>query len=127
MTARTAALVAACTACTLWATATAAATDAKQPNLIDMQGVTCAQYARALSYANPGAKPTKAKAALAVTAQDDLVQAMTWVNGYLTARDGAKGAHAFTRDWILNTMGKLSEVCKAGGSAMTLSDAAAKL
>ncbi|MFN9677467.1 MAG: hypothetical protein ACK58C_07695 [Betaproteobacteria bacterium] len=109
-------------------TAAAAAPDAKKaPDLIDMQTVTCAQYARALSYAKPGDKPSKEKAALAETAQDDLVQALTWVNGYLHARDGAKVVHTFNRDWIVNTMGKLSAVCKAGGATMTLSSAAAKL
>ena len=85
-----------------------------QPSdLVDVQSATCAQFAKAMSYAKPGKKPTKKQAAFAVLAQDDLVLAMTWVNGYLTGRDGAKGAHAFNQDWVVSYMGKLSEICKA--------------
>jgi hypothetical protein len=80
-----------------------------------------------MSYAKPGKKPTKKQAAFAVLAQDDLVLAMTWVNGYLAGRDGAKGAHAFNQDWVVSYMGKLSEICKANSGAMLLTEAAAKL
>ena len=52
---------------------------------------------------------------------------MMWVNGYLTGRDGAKGAHAFTEDWVVTYRGKLSAICKANSDAMLLTEAAAKL
>ena len=107
--------------------ASAASPDAKPSDLVDVQAATCAQYAKAMAYAKPPAKPTKKQEAFAVLAQDDLVLAMTWVNGYLAGRDGAKGAHAFTQDWVVATMGKLSEVCKANSGTMLLKDAAAKL
>ena len=68
----------------------------------------------------------KEQAAYAVLAQDDLVLAMTWVNGYLAGRDGAKGAHVFDKDWVVSYMGKLSEICKANSGAMLLTEAAAK-
>ena len=108
-------------------TAAAAAPDTKPSDLIDVQSATCAQFAKAMSYAKPPAKPTKKQAAFAVLAQDDLVLAMTWVNGYLAGRDGAKGAHAFTQDWVVAYMGKMSEICKANSGAMLLTDVAAKL
>lgn len=108
--------------------ASAASPDAKpEPDLIDVQAATCAQFAKAMSYAKPVENPTEKQAAFAVLAQDDLVLAMTWVNGYLTGRDGAKGAHAFNQDWVVSYMGKLSEICKANSGAMLLTDAAAKL
>lgn len=107
--------------------ALAAAPDGKPSDLVDVQSATCAQYAKAMSYAKPPAKPTKKQEAFAVLAQDDLVLALTWVNGYLAGRDSAKGAPAFTQDWVVTTMGKLSEICKAGSGTMLLKDAAAKL
>ncbi len=109
------------------AAASAASPDAKPSDLVDVQSATCAQFAKAMSYAKPVKKPTKKQAAFAVLAQDDLVLAMTWVNGYLTGRDGAKGAHAFNQDWVVSYMGKLSEICKANSGAMLLTEAAAKL
>ena len=110
------------------AAASAAASDAKpEPDLIDVQAATCAQFAKAMAYAKPVEKPTKKQAAFAVLAQDDLVLAMTWVNGYLSGRDGSKGANAFNQDWVVTTMGKLSDICKANSGAMRLIDAAAKL
>jgi hypothetical protein len=107
--------------------ASAAAPDAKPSDLVDVQSATCAQFAKAMSYAKPPEKATKKQAAFAVLAQDDLVLAMTWVNGYLAGRDGAKGTHAFTQDWVVSTMGRLSAVCAANSGAMRLTDAAAKL
>ncbi len=110
------------------AVATAAAPDGKPSDLIDVQGATCAQFAKAMAYAKPPAKPTKKQAAFAALAQDDLVLAMTWVNGYLAGRDGLKGgAHTFTQDWIVTYMGKMTEICKANSGAMLLTDVAAKL
>jgi hypothetical protein len=107
--------------------AVAAPADANTPDLVDVQGATCAQFAKAMSYAKLPEKPTKEQEAFAVLAQDDLVLAMTWLNGYLAGRDGAKGTHAFDKDWIVTYMGKLSAVCKANSGAMLLRDAAAKL
>jgi hypothetical protein len=95
--------------------------------IIDLHDATCTQYARAVKLADPGKNPTKEQAALAVTAQDDLVLAMMWVNGYLTARDGAKVKHTFNQDWIVTYMGKISQICKANPGSMLLIDAAAKL
>ena len=109
------------------AAASAAAPDAKPSDLVDVQSATCAQFAKAMAYAKPPAKPTKKQEAFAVLAQDDLVLALTWVNGFLAGRDSAKGAPAFTQDWVVTTMGKLSETCKAGSGSMLLKDAAAKL
>jgi hypothetical protein len=109
------------------ATASAATPDAKVPDLVDVQSATCAQFAKAMSYAKLPAKPTEKQKAFAVLAQDDLVLAMTWLNGYLAGRDGAKGAHALDKEWIVTHMGKLSDVCKANSGAMLLRDAAAKL
>jgi hypothetical protein len=105
----------------------ATTTDVKAPDLVDVQAATCAQFAKAMAYAKPPAKPTKKQEAFAVLAQDDLVLAMTWLNGYLAGRDGAKGAHAFDKEWIVTYMGKLSAVCKANTGDMLLRDAAAKL
>lgn len=109
------------------AAASATTPDAKTPDLIDVQSATCAQFAKAMAYAKPPAKPTEKQKAFAVLAQDDLVLAMTWLNGYLAGRDGAKGAHALDQEWIVTHMGKLSAVCKANTGAMLLRDAAAKL
>jgi hypothetical protein len=109
------------------AVASAAPPDANPPDLIDVQAATCAQFANAMFYAKPPANPTEQQAAFAVLAQDDLVLAMTWVNGYLAGRDGAKGTHAFTQDWVVTYMGKMSAICKANSGAMLLADAAAKL
>lgn len=108
--------------------ASAATPDTKpEPDLIDVQAATCAQFAKAIAYAKPVEKPTKKQAAFAVLAQDDLVLAMTWVNGYLAGRDGSKGVNAFNQDWVVTYMGKLSDICKANSGAMLLIDAAAKL
>lgn len=108
--------------------ATAASPDAKSPDLIDVQSANCAQFAKAMAYAKPPAKPTKKQEAFAVLAQDDLILAMTWVNGYLAGRDGLKGgAHRFTNDWIVTYMGKMSAICKANSGSMLLTDVAAKL
>lgn len=108
--------------------ASAASPDAKpESELVDVQSANCAQFAKAMAYAKPVAKPTKKQAAFAVLAQDDLVLAMTWVNGYLAGREGAKGTNAFTQDWVVTYMGKLSDICKANSGAMLLTDAAAKL
>ena len=109
------------------AAASAASPDAQPSDLVDVQSATCAQFAKAMSYAKPPAKPTKKQEAFAVLAQDDLVLAMTWVNGYLAGRDRAKGAPAFTQDWVVTTMGKMSDICKANSGAMLLTDVAAKL
>lgn len=109
------------------AAASAATTDPKVPDLIDVQAATCAQFEKAMVYARLPAKPTEKQKAFAVLAQDDLVLAMTWLNGYLAGRDGAKGAHALDKDWIVTHMGKLAAVCKANSGAMLLRDAAAKL
>jgi hypothetical protein len=109
------------------AAASAATPDAKVPDLIDVQAATCAQFEKAMSYAKLPAKPTEKQKAFAVLAQDDLVLAMTWLNGYLAGRDGAKGAHALDKEWIVTHMGKLAAVCKANSGAMLLRDAAAKL
>ena len=105
----------------------AASPEAKASDLIDVQSATCAQFAKAISYARPPAKATKKQETMATMAQDDLVLAMTWVNGYLAGRDGAKGAHAFNKEWIVSYMAKLSDICKAHNGTMLLSDAAAKL
>lgn len=121
------ALAAPLTLLMLNATSAAAADAPKAPDLVDVQAATCAQYAKAMSYAKLPEKPTKKQEAFAVLAQDDLVLAMTWVNGYLNGRDGAKTPHPFNKDWIVSTMGKLSAVCKANSGAMLLRDAAAKL
>jgi hypothetical protein len=109
------------------AAAGAATNDVKSSDLDDVQSATCAQFAKAMSYAKPPAKPTKKQEAFAVLAQDDLVLAMTWLNGYLAGRDGAKGAQALDRDWIVTHMGKLSAVCRANSGDMLLRDAATKL
>src|SRR5512137_896858 len=109
-----------------FAAAAAKTSDVQSPYLVDVQAATCAQFAKAMSYAKPPAKPTKKQEAFAVLAQDDLVLAMTWLNGYLAGRDGAKGAQAFDKQWIVTYMGKLSAVCKANSGDMLLRDAAAK-
>lgn len=120
----TAALLVACTV--LMPTAVLADETAKQ-DLIDLNTITCAQFSRALAYANPGESPTKEAEALAETAQDDLILALTWVNGYLAGRDGAKAENTFNQDWVVFNIGKLSALCKAGGDDMLLTAAVAKL
>jgi hypothetical protein len=109
------------------AAASAAAPDAQPSDLVDVPSATCAQYLKAISYAKPPANPTEKQAAFAVLAQDDLVLAMTWVNGYLAGRDGAKGVHAFNQDWVVKYMGKMSSICRANPGSMLLTAAAAKL
>lgn len=121
------ALMAPCLLLTAAASAAAPEAKAPDPDLIDVQSATCAQFAKAMAYAKPPAKPTEKQKAFAVLAQDDLVLAMTWLNGYLAGRDGAKGAAAFDKEWIVTHMGKLAAVCKANSGAMLLRDAAAKL
>ncbi len=112
----------------LAATAASAAQDAADaPDLMDVQAATCAQFARAQAYAKPPQNATPEQTALAELSQDDLVLAMTWVNGYLAGRDGASSEHAFTKDWIVAHMGKMNAICKAGPGSMLLTDVAAKL
>lgn len=112
----------------LSATVTWAAGPAEDaPDLIDVQTATCTQFMRTMSFARPPANPTEKQAAYAVLAQDDLVLAMTWMNGYLAGRDGAKGAKAFDKDWIVTHIGKVAAVCKANPGSMLLRDVAAKL
>jgi hypothetical protein len=91
-----------------------------------VQSATCAQFAKAMSYAKPLEKPTKKQAAFAVLAQDGLVLAMTCVNGYLNGRGGAKRAHDFTQDQVVTYMGKQSVICKASSGSMRLAYAAPK-
>jgi hypothetical protein len=113
--------------CLITTLSSAAPPDASAPDLVDVQGATCSQFFLAMSYAKPPPNPTDKQAAYAQLAQDDLVLAMTWLNGYIAGRDGAKGAHVFDKDWIVKYMGKLSAVCKASPGTMLLRDAAAKL
>lgn len=124
-------LVAGCllTACLLPSAfaASAATAEAKLADLVDVQGATCAQFASTMAYAKLPAKPSQKQKDIAEMAQDNLVLAMTWLNGYLAGRDGAKGAQALNKDWIVNHMGKLAAVCKANPGSMLLRDAAAKL
>jgi hypothetical protein len=101
--------------------------NANTSDLVDVQSATCAQFSKAQTYAKPPENATEQQLEFAVLAQDDLLLAITWLNGYLTARDGAKGNHAFTNDWITNHMRKLNAVCKANPGSMRLTDAAAKL
>jgi hypothetical protein len=108
-------------------TASAAPPAAKHPELVDVQSANCAQFAQALNYAKLPAKPTKKQKETAALAQDDIILALTWMNGYLAGRDPAKGAPAFEKEWIVSSIGKLSEICKANSGAMLLRDAAAKL
>jgi len=121
------ALAAPLTLLMLNATSAAAADAPKAPDLVDVQAATCAQFANALAYAKPPAKATEKQKAFAVLAQDDLVLAMMWVNGYLAGRDAAKGVQAFDKDWIVTHIGKLTAICKATPGSMLLRDAAAKL
>jgi hypothetical protein len=107
--------------------ASAAGPAAKHPDLVDVQSANCAQFAQAMNYAKLPAKPTKKQKEFAALAQDDLVLAMMWVNGYLAGRDGAKGTHAFEKEWIVTYIGKLAEICRANSGDMLLRDAAAKL
>lgn len=100
---------------------------AEHPDLVDVQSATCAQFARAQSFAKPPENPTPEQLEFAGLAQDDLVLAMTWANGYLSARDGGKVDHAFTREWIIAHMGKLNAVCDAGPATMSLAEAVGKL
>jgi hypothetical protein len=108
-------------------TASAAPTATKHPDLVDVQYANCGQFAQAMSYAKLPAKPTKKQKEVAILAQDDLILAMTWVNGYLAGRDPAKGSPGFDKEWVVTYMGKLAEICRANSSSMLLRDAAAKL
>lgn len=107
--------------------ASAASPAAKEPELIDVQSANCAQFAQALEYAKLPAKPTQKQKEVAALAQDDIILALTWMNGYLAGRDPGKGAPAFEKGWIVSSIGKLSAICKANSGAMLLRDAAAKL
>jgi hypothetical protein len=109
------------------AAAPAAQNGTDEPDLVDVQSATCAQFIKAQSYARPPEDATEQQLEFAVLAQDDLLLAMTWVNGYLSARDGASGKHAFTKDWIVKYMGKMNAVCKSNPGSMQLTAAAAKL
>lgn len=108
--------------------AMAAAPPAKTaPPPIDLQNASCAQFQKALSYANPGEKPTKERQEFAIIAQDALIQALMWVNGYQTGRSGMKSMKAIDDAYITNTIVKLNTICKSGGGTMRLADAVAKL
>lgn len=109
------------------ATAAPQEDDSDSDLVIDLQTVTCKQFFKAQTYAIAGDNPTPERQDLAEVAQDELVLAMMWVNGYLTGRDGDKGAKTFDDDWIIQHMRKLTEICDANSGAMLLSDAAAKL
>lgn len=101
--------------------------DSDSDLVIDLQTVTCKQFFKAQTYAIPGDNPTAEREELAEIAQDELVLAMMWVNGYLTGRDGAKIDHTFNDDWIIQHMRKLTQICKANSEEMLLSAAAAQL
>ena len=105
----------------------AAEPKAEHPDLIDVSSATCAQFSRAQSFAKPPKNPSAQQTQLAELAQDDLILAMTWANGYLSARDGRKQDHAFTRQWIVTHMGKLNAICDAGPATMSLAEAVGKL
>lgn len=109
------------------AVAQTAAVPSPAGDLVDVQAATCAQFARAKSFASPPANPTAEQTAFAETAQDDLLLAMTWLHGYLSGRAGAGASMAFDYDWIVTHMGRLTEVCNANPSTMLLRDAAARL
>ena len=94
----------------------------------DLQDTTCAQYLQALTIANPGAKPTAKRAAQAVSAQDDIVNGLMWVHGYLSGRDGVNSAtRPLTREWMISYVGKLAGVCRASPVTTRFVDAASKL
>jgi hypothetical protein len=94
----------------------------------DLLDTTCTQYLQALNIANPGTKPNPDRAAQAAAAQDDIVQALMWVHGYLTGRDGKAGpSRPLNREWIVTYVGKVATICRSGAGTVRLTDAAAKL
>lgn len=95
---------------------------------VDLLDTSCGQYLQALTIAKPSDKATPERAAQAVSAQDDIVQALLWVHGYLTGRDGANGpARPLNREWIISNVGKLATICSAGAATRRLADAASQL
>lgn len=101
------------------------AADAPQADLLD---TTCGQYLEALTIAQPPKGASKKQTALAVSAQDDLVQAMMWVHGYITGRDGSAGmTRPLNRAWMVENVGKLAGICQAAPDTLRLADAATKL
>ena len=88
---KTLALVAPLTLLTA-ATVSAAATDVKPPDLVDVQAATCAQFAKAMAYAKPPAKATEKQKAFAVLAQsgdDTLGKLLTAVGQWLSGQASA--------------------------------------
>lgn len=98
-----------------------------EPDLLD---VTCADYRAALRAADPGKNPKAAAKATALNAQDDIVNGLMWVHGYLSARAGPSAAMSpLTKSWMVATVGKLANACDAHSpdGKMRLTDAAGKL
>lgn len=96
----------------------------------DLLGYTCSDYLHALDLADPGANPTADRQAAALNAQDDLVNAMMWLHGYQTGRDGpAAAAVPLTRSWMVENVGKLADACVANSpdGSLPLASAVAKL
>lgn len=106
----------------------AGTTQAAEPAPVDLLDTTCTQYLQALDIANPGTKPGPDRAAQAAAAQDDVVQALLWVHGYLTGRDGKAGpSRPLNREWIISYVGKVATACRAGAGTVRLTEVAAKL
>lgn len=107
---------------------TAGMAHAAEPPSANLLDTTCGQYLQALDVAKVGTQPSPARAAQAADAQDDIVQALMWVHGYLTGRDGKAGpSRPLTREWIISYVGKVATVCRAGAGTVLLTDAVAKL
>jgi hypothetical protein len=78
----------------------------------DLMNVTCDDYRSALLAATPNAKATSKDKAAALSAQDDLVNAMMWVHGYISGKAGPQTSLTpLTRTWMIDTVGKLAKAC----------------
>lgn len=80
-------------------------------NLLD---VTCGQYLAALSVARPPQNATAQQKQLASNAQDDIVDGLMWIHGYLAGKAVAAGKDmpVLTKGWLSNQVAALADACQ---------------
>lgn len=92
----------------------------------DLLEVSCAEFTRVLSIANPGTNPTTERQGAATRAQHDIYMVMIWLNGYQTGKSKDPRQPVLSQQWIRTNVAAMNKACKADPK-MSVYDAAAKL
>lgn len=92
-------------------TSTNASSAQAETNLLD---VTCGQYLTALSVAQPPKNASSRQKQLAQDAQDDIVNGLMWIHGYLAGKTAARGGAvpALTKGWMSEQVAILATACQ---------------